>query len=96
MRTCCKRQEKHRESVTRLQQQMSEARQVIEELETRSVLQIAEAKQQMHTTLEAKDGELQTLRASVTSLKQHNDELTEKVQILEKKCKCVLRVTKSQ
>ena len=78
----------HKESVQRLQQQLKEARASVESLETSSVLQIAEAKQQLHTTLEAKDTELQALKASVTSLKSDNEQLTEKVQALEKKCKC--------
>ena len=71
----------------RLQGQIREARRVIEELETSSVLQIAEAKQQMHSTLEAKDGELQTLMSSVTSLKQDNDDLTVRLQAMEQRCK---------
>lgn len=70
----------------RLQAQIRDARKVIEELETRSVLQIAETKQQMHTTMEAKDTELQQIRATVTSLKQENDDLTARLKVMEKKC----------
>ena len=80
-------QDSHKESVSRYQQQIKEARKVIEELEVTSGMQIAEAKQQMHTTLEQKDGELGELRTAVTDLKAENQSITERLAEMEKKGK---------
>jgi polyhydroxyalkanoate synthesis regulator phasin len=74
----------HKETVARLQNQIKEARKVIEDLETQSVLQIAEAKQQMHTTIEAKDSELEAARGSMVTIKQENESLRQRVEHLEK------------
>ena len=46
-------------------------------------MELAQAKAQMHETMEMKDTELQEVRTSCQSLKQENDELNQKVQKLE-------------
>ena len=77
-------QESWKEKETKIQTQMKEARKVIQELETDKAMAIAEAKQQMHVTMETKDNELQTVRTACQTFKQERDELSEKVEKLEK------------
>ena len=78
----------HKETLSRLKGQLKDTRQRLEEVETRSALQVAEAKQQVHSAIEGKDAELASLRANVTSLKSENGELGERIRELEKKCEC--------
>ena len=77
----------HKESVSRLHKQIGDAKTVIEELEATSALQIAEAKQQMHSMLEQKDGELAELRKSLTEGKQESEGLADRLAEVEKKGK---------
>ena len=51
-------------------------------------MELAQTKAQMHETMEMKDTELQEVRASCHSLKQENEELTQKVQKLEQTGNC--------
>lgn len=81
----------HKETLARLQGQLKDTRNKLEEVETRSALQVAEAKQQVHAAIEGKDAELATLRSSVTSLKSENGELGEKIRELEKKCEKIAK-----
>ena len=76
-------QETHKETVTRLQSQIKEARSVIEELESQSAIQIAEAKQQMHSTIEATDSELRQAKQSLQAVRSENEALTDRVNQLE-------------
>ena len=76
----------HKETVSRLQGQLKDMRQKLEEVERRSALQVAEAKQQVHAAIEGKDSELTSLHSTVTSLKKENGELGLKIRELEKKC----------
>ena len=46
-------------------------------------MELAQTKAQMHETMEMKDTEVQEIRKSCHSLKQENEELTQKVQKLE-------------
>ena len=80
----------HKETVSRFQGQLKDMRQKLEEVETRSALQVAEAKQQVHAAIEGKDAELTSLHSTVTSLKKENGELGVKIRELEKKCKVFL------
>ena len=52
------------------------------------VMELAQTKAQMHETMEMKDTELQEVRTSCHSLKQENEELTQKVQKLEQTGNC--------
>ena len=46
-------------------------------------MELAQAKAQMHETMELKDNELQEIRTSSQTLKEQNEELNEKVKKLE-------------
>ncbi|XP_074659132.1 uncharacterized protein LOC141911926 isoform X2 [Tubulanus polymorphus] len=61
----------------KLRAQISEARKIIEDLETSKVMAIAETKQEMHLALESKDDELKQMQETCSNLKQQLAELKE-------------------
>ena len=63
---------------------MKTARAAIEELETSKVIEIAEAKQQMHSALEESETELAAARDGVQSTRLENEQLLEVVEKLKK------------
>lgn len=72
------------DTLTKLQNQIKQARQVIEQLETDREIAIAEVKQQVHQEMETKDQELIDIRAQMLAMKEENTDLTDKVSKLEK------------
>lgn len=68
----------------RLQKQISQAREVIEQLEADRELAIAEVKKQVHEAIEEKDKELSETRNSLQTLRSQIDELTQQKELLEK------------
>ncbi|CAE1254672.1 GOLGA4 [Acanthosepion pharaonis] len=72
------------EEVLRLQKQISQAREVIEQLEADRELAIAEVKKQVHEAIEEKDKELSETRNSLQTLRSQIDELTQQKELLEK------------
>lgn len=63
--------------ITKLQNQMKEARKVIEQLETDRELAIAKVKQEVHEELELKDQELTEARQQLNPVKEENQTLTQ-------------------
>ena len=63
---------------------ITEARRIMEDLETEKVMQVAEAKQQMHVSMETKDRELESIRAACAALQADKEALEVKVTRLEK------------
>ena len=61
---------------------MKTARAAIEELETSKVIEIAEAKQQMHSALEESETELAVARDGIQSTRLENEQLLEIVEKL--------------
>ena len=72
------------EEVLRLQKQIVQAREVIEQLEADRELAIAEVKKQVHEAIEEKDKELRETRNSYQALRNQMDELTQQKELLEK------------
>ncbi|XP_052273479.1 golgin subfamily A member 4-like [Dreissena polymorpha] len=68
---------------SKLQQQIHQAREMIEQLETDRQIAIAEMKQQVHEENERKDGEILRLRSQAHSLGQENFQLKERIEKLE-------------
>ncbi|XP_052238454.1 ELKS/Rab6-interacting/CAST family member 1-like [Dreissena polymorpha] len=69
---------------SKLQQQVQQAREMIEQLKKDRQMAIAEMKQQMHEEMERKDGEILRLRSKAQSLGQENTQLKEHIEKLEK------------
>ena len=72
------------DTISKLQNQIKQARQVIEQLETDRQLAIAEVKQQVHEEMQRKDEELAQIRSQGLALKEENTALKEKTEKLEK------------
>ncbi|KAH3792823.1 hypothetical protein DPMN_146322 [Dreissena polymorpha] len=68
---------------SKLQQQIHQAREMIEQLETDRQIAIAEMKQQVHEENERKDGEILRLRSQAHSIGQENFQLKERIEQLE-------------
>ena len=72
------------DTISKLQNQIKQARGVIEQLETDRQLAIAEVKQQVHEEMERKDKELAEVRSQGLAFKEENIALKEKAEKLEK------------
>ena len=72
------------DTIVKLQNQMKEARKVIEQLEVDREIAIAEVKKQVHEEMELKDQELRDIRQQCVNLQEESKICTEKVDKLEK------------
>ncbi|OPL20301.1 golgin 4 subfamily a member, partial [Mytilus galloprovincialis] len=72
------------DTMIKLQNQMKEARKVIEQLEVDREVAIAEVKKQVHEEMELKDQELREIRQQCALLQEENKTNTDKVDRLEK------------
>lgn len=77
------------DTMIKLQNQMKEARKVIEQLEVDREVAIAEVKKQVHEEMELKDQELREIRQQCASLQEENKTNTDKVDRLEKSSKLI-------
>jgi len=77
-------QEEHKDAVLRFQNQLKDARKLIEDLESDKAMSLATMKQEFHETLESKDSELMALKRKVHGLDKENAELKDDVQKLSK------------
>jgi len=75
----------------KLRSQLKEARSAVEELETSKVLEIAAAKQQMHSALEESEAELAAAREGIQATRLENEHLLEKVDKLEQAGLCSVK-----
>ena len=75
----------------KLRSQLKEARSAVEELETSKVLEIAAAKQQMHSALEESEAELAAAREGIQATRLENENLLEKVEKLEQAGLCSVK-----
>ncbi|XP_060588973.1 golgin subfamily A member 4-like [Ruditapes philippinarum] len=71
------------DTVSKLQNQIKQARQVIEQLETDREIAIAEVKQRVHEEMERKDQEVSEIRAQTQGMVEENKNLKEKIEKLE-------------
>jgi chromosome segregation ATPase len=76
-------QTQHEEAVSKYQGQLKQAKKVIEELEADKAMAVAAAKQELHSTLEAKDEELTKIRERVKQLEAEIDALKQKTHELQ-------------
>ena len=74
--------------VEKSRSQLKEAHSAVEELETTKVLEIAAAKQQMHSALEENEAELAAAREGIQSKQLEKEQLLEKVDKLEQAGLC--------
>ena len=72
------------DTISKLQNQIKQAREVIEQLETDRQIAIAEVKQQVHEEMERKDAELSDTRRQAITFKEENEALKERTEKLEK------------
>ncbi|CAG2237564.1 GOLGA4 [Mytilus edulis] len=77
------------DTMIKLQNQMKEARKVIEQLEVDREVAIAEVKKQVHEEMELKDQELREIRQQCALLQEENKTNTDKVDRLEKSSKLI-------
>lgn len=79
--------DEHKETVALFQNQLKEARRLIEDLESDKALSVAAMKQEFHDTLESKDSELMQLKHRLHDVESDNIGLKEEIKNLIQKSK---------